>query len=105
CHAGCHQTTTNGIDSTLSTTDVDAARTYYTGLFGWECRVTPTPMGVDYNNALDGQQVVGMGLPPPDMAAAGVLSMWNAYVIVEDADAAVAAAVAAGGRWRCRRWT
>lgn len=82
----------------LSTTDVEAARAYYAGLFGWDSRVTPTPMGVDYTTfLLDGEQVAGMGPMPPDMAAAGVPTMWNAYVIVADADAVVADAVAAGG--------
>lgn len=82
----------------LTTTDVEGCRAFYGALFGWESRIMPTDMGVDYTTfLLDGQQVAGMGPLPPDMAAAGVPSMWSSYVIVEDVDAVVARALDAGG--------
>jgi predicted enzyme related to lactoylglutathione lyase len=82
----------------LSTTDVAAAKRFYTGLFGWEHEDVPTPMGPDYTMCrIDGQMIAGLGPMPPGMSAAGAPSTWNSYVIVEDVDASAAAAVEAGG--------
>lgn len=82
----------------LQTPDVAAAKAFYAGLFGWTYEDMPTPMGVDYTMCyLDGQMVAGMGPQPGDLAAAGVPATWNSYVFVEDVDAIVAAAEAAGG--------
>lgn len=80
----------------LLSTDVDAAKTYYSGLLGWETVDVPTPMGPAYTMcSVDGKVVAGMGPQPPMMA--GAPSVWNSYVLVEDADAICAAATAAGG--------
>lgn len=82
----------------LSTTDVDAAKAFYGGLFGWTFEDTMTPMGPVYTTCfIDGGRVAGIGPQPPGMAEQGVPSMWNSYVIVEDVDAVCAAATAAGG--------
>jgi len=82
----------------LVTTDVDAAKAFYAGLFGWDFEDMPTPMGPAYTMcSKDGEQVAGIGPQPPGMAQQGVPSMWNSYVIVADADAICAAAEAAGG--------
>jgi predicted enzyme related to lactoylglutathione lyase len=81
----------------LATSDVDRARDFYSGLFGWEMEEIPTPMGVSYTMCrLGGKQVAGMGPQPPGMAAAGVPSTWNSYVMVESADRTCSAAEAAG---------
>lgn len=82
----------------LVTTDVDAATTFYSGLFGWDLEDIPTPMGPAYTMcSLGGKAVAGIGPQPPGMAEQGVPSMWNSYVIVEDLDATCAAAAKAGG--------
>ncbi len=82
----------------LSTNDVGAAKAFYAGLLGWQMTDMPTDVGVDYTMcSKDGKQVAGLGPQPPGLAEAGVPSMWNAYVIVNSADDAVAAAVQAGG--------
>jgi len=82
----------------LQTSDVAAAKDFYSSFFGWTYEDLPTPMGVDYTMChLDDQMVAGMGPQPPHLAAAGVPPMWNSYVFVEDVDAIVAAAEAAGG--------
>lgn len=82
----------------LLTTDVAAAKAFYAGLLGWTYEDQPTPVGVDYTMCLvDGRVAAGMAPQPPDMAAAGVPPVWNAYVLVEDADAVAAAATASGG--------
>jgi predicted enzyme related to lactoylglutathione lyase len=82
----------------LQTSDVAVAKAFYAGLFGWTYEDMPTPMGVDYTMCFSGgQMVTGMGPQPGDMAAAGVPSMWNSYVFVEDVDAVIGAVEAAGG--------
>jgi predicted enzyme related to lactoylglutathione lyase len=82
----------------LVSTDVPAAKAFYSGLFGWETEDIPTPMGPAYTMCrLGGQLVAGIGPQPPGMAEAGVPSMWNSYLMVEDVDATCAAVAAAGG--------
>lgn len=83
----------------LSSTDPASAKEFYGELFGWTYADMPTPMGVDYTQcSKDGKLVAGLGPLPPDMAAAGVPSTWNSYVIVSDADAACSRATVAGGQ-------
>ncbi|MEZ5117878.1 MAG: VOC family protein [Candidatus Nanopelagicales bacterium] len=82
----------------LVTTDVAAAKEFYGGLFGWVYDDIPTPMGPVYTMCLKGEDTVaGIGPLPPDMAASGVPSMWNSYVLVSDLDATLARAGDAGG--------
>lgn len=82
----------------LTTTDVERARTFYTQLFGWTSRDLPTPMGPAHTMfAKDGKLVAGMSAQQPDLAAAGVPSLWSSYVLVEDVDAVLATVEPAGG--------
>ncbi len=82
----------------LTTSDVAAAKAFYGSLLGWEFEDVATPVGVDYTMChFEGQLVAGMGPQPEPWREAGMPSVWNPYVIVDDADAAVAAAEAAGG--------
>lgn len=82
----------------LVTSDVGAAKDFYTGLFGWDTEDMPTPMGPAYTMcSLDQQVVAGIGPQPPGMAEQGVPSMWNSYVLVEDLDATCGAVAGAGG--------
>ena len=81
----------------LMTTDVEAARAFYAGLFGWESE--ELPVGPDYSYTQfrkGGALVAGMGPMPPG-SPEGVPPVWASYVLVDDADAVVAAASAAGG--------
>ncbi|MFZ0325322.1 MAG: VOC family protein [Actinomycetes bacterium] len=82
----------------LSTTDIAAARAFYQGLFGWSLVDMPTPVGVPYTMAFQGDKVVaGMAPQPPDQAQAGMPSMWNSYILVDDLDEVLAAVEPAGG--------
>jgi predicted enzyme related to lactoylglutathione lyase len=82
----------------LVTTDVPAAKAFYEGRFGWRTEDMPTPMGPAYTMcSIDGGVVAGIGPQPPGMAEAGMPSLWNSYVLVEDIDAVCAAVTAAGG--------
>lgn len=82
------------------TSDVDRARVFYEGVFGWETYDRTDDMGAHYMHFyLDGQLVAGMSEMPIEMSAGeGLLPQWVSYVIVEDADAVCAAARAAGGQ-------
>lgn len=80
----------------LTTGDTDAARRFYSGLFGWEARDIPTPMGPAYTMFLiEAGVVAGMGPTPPgiDMPAS-----WSSYVNVADVDAVATRVPEAGGR-------
>lgn len=82
----------------LSTSDVEGAKAFYTGLFDWEAVDMPTPMGPPYTMyKIDGKNVAGMGPMSPDMQEQGIPPIWTSYVKHEDVDAVVAKAAAAGG--------
>jgi uncharacterized protein len=72
----------------LTTTDQDAAKQFYSGLFGWEIEDIPVGEGVVYSMARVGGKDVGAISPQPQMMRdAGAPPTWNSYVSVENADA------------------
>lgn len=84
----------------LFTRDVEAAKRFYSGLFGWTFE--DRPMGPDWSYTLwktGDKQIGGMmdlaHLPNED---AHVPPHWAVYVSVADVDSAVERAVAEGGR-------
>ncbi|MET3920841.1 VOC family protein [Arthrobacter sp. UYEF20] len=82
----------------LSATDIEAAKTFYSDLFGWELDAMPVGPDLTYYMArLQGRYVAGMMQQMPDMAASGLPSYWASYIAVDDADEAAARANAAGG--------
>jgi predicted enzyme related to lactoylglutathione lyase len=73
----------------LMAADQDAAKRYYTDLFGWDYQDFPLGEGTLYSLAqVDGTPVAAI-TPLPDE---GVPPHWNCYVSVDDADAAAARA-------------
>jgi len=84
----------------LSAGDLAAQTVFYEDLFGWTHEDIPTGEGrPDYRMFSKDGATVGGAMPiSPDMAAAGVPTMWNTYIAVDDADAAAARAVDLGGR-------
>jgi predicted enzyme related to lactoylglutathione lyase len=91
------QGTPNWVD--LQTSDQDAAKDFYAGLFGWTYDDQPMPDGPVYSMAQIGEDNVAAIAPqPPDMAAAGVPPMWNTYLAVDSVDDAVAKVKGAGGQ-------
>lgn len=79
--------------------DVEAAKAFYGGLFGWTfADATPPGASARYVVAqLDGLDAAGIG----ERSTAGLnagQSTWNTYVAVTDADAAAGRIEAAGGR-------
>lgn len=81
----------------LSTPDVDAAKTFYTQLFGWE---TEDIHGEDGDLIYtmfrrDGRAVAGVGGQTEE--SAGAPATWTTYVATDDADATAKRVTAAGG--------
>ena len=81
----------------LMSPDVEAAAAFYSAVFGWSV----TDQHDDDGNRvyvmfqLDGQNIAGLGGQAPGME--GMPAMWNTYVAVDDVEATVAKATAAGG--------
>ncbi|MEO6858538.1 MAG: VOC family protein [Solirubrobacteraceae bacterium] len=82
----------------LTTTDQDAAKTFYGALFGWEFEDSPVGDGVVYSMAKrSGKDVAAISPQPEQQREAGAPPVWNAYITVEDADASLAKARELGG--------
>lgn len=86
--------TPNWVD--LMATDLDAAKSFYENVFGWEL----TDQFDDDGNRiyvmarLDGKAVAGMGQVPPGME---MPSVWNSYIATDDLAVTTEAVQAAGG--------
>ena len=82
----------------LSTTDQDAAKGFYSALFGWEADDMPASEGVVYSMMrLGGRDAAAIAPQPQQQRDAGVPPTWNSYVSVESADAAANRASELGG--------
>lgn len=74
----------------LTTTDQDAAKSFYSGLFGWEADDRPVGDGIVYSMMLiDGKPAAAISPQPEAQRDAGVPPVWNSYVTVESADRAL----------------
>ncbi len=78
----------------LEQPDLDAAKVFYAGLFGWVFEdETPAGSRIPYAVArLEGRAVAGLAGPVEDATPA-----WSTYVAVDDADEVVRRVQAAGG--------
>jgi predicted enzyme related to lactoylglutathione lyase len=77
--------------------DMEAAKRFYSQLFGWE--FTPTDEHMHYSNAMQsGQMVAGLGGMPDEMKSQGVPPMWSSYAWSQDAAKVEAAAREAGAK-------
>ena len=84
----------------LSTTDQDAAKAFYAGLFGWSYRDMPIDQTGErlYTTAtIDGASAAGIFTQPLEEAQMGIPPHWNVYLTVEDADDTAVRAVEHGG--------
>ncbi len=81
----------------LGTSDNEAAKNFYTQLFGWEYQDNPMGPDMVYTMLkLDGKDVGGLYKLMPDMVAQGIPPHWLSYVSVTNADEAVEKIKAAG---------
>lgn len=82
----------------LTTTDQEAAKAFYGGLLGWEAEDMPVGEGVSYSMMrVNGSDVAAIAPQPAQQREAGAPPLWNSYVSVESADAAVERAKELGG--------
>ena len=92
----------NGVFSwiDLGTSDTEAAKSFYSGLFGWSFLDIPTSSGMVYSMAqIEGYNVCGLGPQDADMQAQGIPPFWTSYVKHDDVDSIAEKAVAAGGNF------
>lgn len=83
----------------LSASDQNAAKSFYSTLFGWEAEDRPMGPGSLYTIfKLNGRDVGGCYTTMPDEKAAGVPPHWNLYVSVENADESAKRAAELGGK-------
>ena len=82
----------------LMTRDVGGAKKFYADTLGWSYDAMPMPAGGSYWIAKIGDQTVGgiFDISGPEFAP--VPENWMPYIAVDDVDARVAKAVAAGAR-------
>jgi uncharacterized protein len=74
----------------LTTTDQDAAKTFYGELFGWEFEDFPVGESAVYSIArIDGKDVAAISPQPEQQRDAGVPPAWNSYIAVDSADEAL----------------
>ena len=77
----------------LNTTDQEAAKAFYAGLFGWSYDDAPVGDDVYYSMAsVDGKPVGAISPQPQQQRDAGAPPAWNSYITVQSADEALARA-------------
>jgi predicted enzyme related to lactoylglutathione lyase len=82
----------------LATTDADAAKRFYTNLFGWEAEEMPAGDAGTYTMfRLNGSWVAALYQQPDEQRARGVPPNWVSYVTVADVEDAAADAQELGG--------
>ena len=80
----------------LMTTDVDAAKRFYSKLLGWTTEDISMP-GMTYTIVKTGGTEIGGMMPVPPQAA-GAPPHWGVYVTVDDVDATARKAEALGAK-------
>lgn len=71
----------------LGTTDPDAAKGFYAGLFGWDFADLPVGDGAVYTMCrVDGKDVCAIAAQRDEERAQGVPPHWNNYITVDDVD-------------------
>jgi predicted enzyme related to lactoylglutathione lyase len=79
----------------LGVADIGQAKTFYSGLFGWQIQDGPPEAGGYSMCEIGGNPVAGIG---PKMGPAEMPSFWTTYLATDDADATAAKITAAGGQ-------
>ncbi len=80
----------------LSTTDVEAAKSFYAQLAGWSFNEMPMENGDTYYVGMLGDEPAGGIMGMPEGVPAGTPPYWRAYISVDDIDSVMAEAKAAG---------
>lgn len=80
----------------LMTRDVERAKSFYATTIGWQYDAMPMADGGTYWVCKDGEQAVGGIFDTSQPQFDGIPANWFAYLAVDDVDARVAKATAAG---------
>lgn len=81
----------------LATSDGEAAKKFYTELFGWSFTDSPLGPGMVYTMLkLDGKDVGALYQMPPEMASQGIPPNWLSYALTKNADETAAKAKSLG---------
>jgi uncharacterized protein len=70
----------------LATTDPDGAKSFYSGLFGWDCEDVPVEGGTYTMCRLDGKAVAAIAGQREEERAQNVPPHWNNYITVRELD-------------------
>jgi predicted enzyme related to lactoylglutathione lyase len=82
----------------LTTPDPDAAKSFYTELFGWTAEDFPLGDSTNYSIVrIDGKDVGAISPQRQEQRDAGMPAAWNSYITVASADAAAERAAQLGG--------
>ena len=81
----------------LTSSDPDAAKDFYSALFGWSFQDMEMPYGIYSVANLKDTTVSGVMAQAEEVKASGAPSAWNTYATVADCAASTEAAEAAGG--------
>lgn len=82
----------------LMTSDLEASKTFYNGLIGWEYQTSDMPDGSGkYTEIKAGERMVGGMVPLSAIGKDGVPPHWMPYVSIANIDESAAAATANGG--------
>lgn len=82
----------------LQTIDLEAARTFYTDLFGWKVNEQPLGEGEVYLMfEKNGHTACAASRQSPEQTSQGMAPMWNTYFTVSEVDTRSKEAEAAGG--------
>lgn len=84
--------------SDLATTDQEAAKKFYSELFGWEADDQPVGDGMTYSMMnIGGKPAAAIATQPEAQREAGAPPAWQSYITVESADDAAGRAKGLGG--------
>ena len=82
----------------LGTRDIEAAKPFYAGLFGWTSADMPAPNGGTYTMFMKNDRPVAGGYTlSPEQVGMGIPPHWMTVISVDNADDVATAAGAAGG--------
>ena len=82
----------------MSSRDIEAAKAFYTAVFGWEMHTAPEPEAGGYTMALkDGKAAAALMPQQEEQIEMGIPPYWSTYITVDDVDAMPAKVEAAGG--------
>jgi uncharacterized protein len=83
----------------LATSDADAAKQFYSGLFGWSFEDLPVGEGSVYTMCrIDGKDVAALSAQPERERSQGVPPHWNSYVTVAGLEERAASVDGLGGQ-------